>query len=482
VAPFCFAPQWPRRDFVVSLKQSTIAGRNCPEQAAGNSVRHLSDRSAGGRRIAVVGAGAAGLSAAWLLSRTHEVVLYEKNTWLGGHANTVDVECPEGPIPVDTGFIVFNPGNYPNFTALLDHLGVPAVNTDMSLGVSVDGGRIEYSSLPQGIFGQLSNLVNPRFLRMLGEIVKFYGETSRLSEQAVDGISLGDYLERGRYSDALIDEHVLPMCASIWSTTAAQIRDYPMRSFLRFFSSHGLLQVFNRKQWRTVEGGSRSYVDALRLQMAGKVQMRRGATEVARTGGLVTVRDVDGQFDTFTDVVIAAHADEAFGLLADPSANERSVLGAFKYTDNLAVLHDDRALMPKRQATWGSWNYIGARGDDGGQPLCVSYWMNRLQQLPTERQLFVTLNPIRPPKHTIAAFEYTHPLFDAAALEAQERLHEIQGNRNTWFCGSYFGYGFHEDALQSGLAVAEALGAPAPWAKQPHRIARAVPHVVEPAE
>jgi predicted NAD/FAD-binding protein len=216
--------------------------------------------------------------------------------------------------------------------------------------------------------------------------------------------------------------------------------------------------------------------------MAGHVRIRGAAERITRTAGLVTVRDADGELDTFTDVVIASHADEALGMLADPSAGEREVLGAFQYTDNLAVLHDDRALMPKRRATWGSWNYIGARGDDGSTPLCVSYWMNRLQSLSTERQLFVTLNPVRPPKHILAAFEYTHPLFDAAALAAQERLHELQGDRNTWFCGSYFGYGFHEDALQSGLAVAEALGAPAPWAPQPHRIARAVPRVVEPAE
>lgn len=445
-------------------------------------MRHLTDRSAGGRRIAVVGAGVAGLAAAWLLSRRHEVVLYEKNTWLGGHANTVDVECPEGRVPVDTGFIVFNPGNYPNFTAMLEHLKVPVLNADMSLGVSVDDGRLEYSSLPGGLFGQPTNLVSPRFLRMLGDILRFYGEARRLDENEVDGISLGHFLERGGYSAALVDEHVLPMCAAIWSTSSAQIRDYPMRSFLRFFSSHGLLQVFDRKQWRTVAGGSRSYVDALRLQMAGRVRVRRGAERITRTGGLVTVRDADGGMNTFTDMVIAAHADEALGLLADPSASERSVLGRFQYTDNLAVLHDDEALMPRRRATWGSWNYIGARGDDGETPLCVSYWMNRLQSLPTRRQLFVTLNPIRPPRHTIAAFEYTHPLFDAAALSAQDRLHELQGDRNTWFCGSYFGYGFHEDALQSGLAVAEALGSPAPWTRQPRRIARAVPHVVEPAQ
>ena len=428
----------------------------------------------------MVGAGIAGLSAAWLLSRRHEVVLYEKNSWLGGHANTVDVECPEGKVPVDTGFIVFNPRNYPNFTAMLEHLDVPSIDADMSLGVSVDDGRLEYSSLPRGLFGQPGNAFRWRFWRMLADILRFYEETNRLDETKVDGVTLGDFLAERRYGEALIEEHVLPMCAAIWSTTARQIRDYPMRSFLRFFSSHGLLQVVNRPQWRTVAGGSRAYVDALRAEMAGGVRIRSAATRITRAGGLVVIDDAAGQLDTFTDVVIAAHADEALGLLADPSANERQVLGAFQYTDNLAVLHDDRALMPKRRATWGSWNYLGARGDDGGTPLCVSYWMNRLQSLPTRRQLFVTLNPVRPPRHTIAAFEYTHPLFDATALGAQDRLHELQGERNTWFCGSYFGYGFHEDALQSGLAVAKALGAPAPWTAKRSRIASR-PRELEPA-
>jgi predicted NAD/FAD-binding protein len=442
----------------------------------------MSGRVREGRRVAVVGAGIAGLSAAWLLSRTHEVVLYEKNGWLGGHANTVDVDCPEGRIPVDTGFIVYNPRNYPNFTALLEHLGVGSVAASMSLGVSVDDGRLEYSSRPLGLFGQPGNALSPRFWRMLSDILRFYEESRRLGDSAVDGMTLGDFLARRRYSEALVEEHVLPMCAAIWSTTASQIRQYPMRSFLRFFSSHGLLQVWNRPQWRTVAGGSRAYVDALRGRMGDSVQVRPAAARISRTGGLVVVEDAGGRHDTFTDVVIGAHADEALGLLADPSADERRILGAFRYTDNLAVLHDDSALMPRRRVTWGSWNYIGARGDDGETPLSVSYWMNRLQSLPTRRQLFVTLNPIRPPRHAIAAFEYAHPLFDAAALDAQGRLHALQGIRNTWFCGSYFGYGFHEDALQSGLAVAEALGAAAPWRKRPSRIAEAVPRIVEPAE
>ena len=322
-------------------------------------MRHFVDRGDGRRRIAVVGAGIAGLSAAWLLSRRHEVVLYEKNTWLGGHANTLDVLCPEGRVSVDTGFIVFNQRNYPNFTALLEHLGVASIKPTCRSACRSMTARFEYSSDLLGIFGQPAQYRGPRFWRMLGDILHFYGEANRLAESDVAGCRLGDFLSMRGYSQALVDGHVLPMCAAIWSTTTQQMREYPMRAFLRFFSSHGLLQLFDKPQWRSVAGGSRAYVQAMRAQMAGQVQFRRGAMRIMRSNGLVEIEDADGAREIFTDLVIGAHADEALELLADPSENERGVLGAFRYTDNLAVLHDDRSLMPHRRATWGSWNYIG---------------------------------------------------------------------------------------------------------------------------
>jgi predicted NAD/FAD-binding protein len=343
----------------------------------------------------------------------------------------------------------------------------------MSLGVSIDSGRIEYSSLPRGLFGQWSNLVSPRFWRMIADILSFYREARSLAESDVEGISLGAFLQQARYSQALVDEHVLPMCAAIWSTTPEQMHNYPMRSFLRFFSSHGLLQVANRPNWLTVEGGSRSYVRRLVGAIGASADLRPAATRVTRRAGLNYVEDESGRVEAFTDIVIATHADEALALLADPSADERRLLGAIRYTPNVAVLHDDRALMPRRRSVWASWNYIGNSRADADRSLCVSYWMNRLQGLKTARQLFVTLNPVRAPApgSVIRRFNYSHPLFDAAALAAQQSLGQLQGQRNTWFCGSYFGYGFHEDALQSGLAVAAALGEAPPWAAKPSRLA-----------
>lgn len=403
------------------------------------------------------------------------MTLYEKNSWLGGHANTVDVATPDGRVAVDTGFIVYNPRNYPNFTALLDHFGVPSVYSDMSFGASVGDGRMEYSSNFRGLFLQPQNWGNARYWRMIADILKFYGHARSLDHGTLEGVSLGDFLDRWRYSSALVEDHVLPMCAAIWSTTPRQMREYPMRSFLRFFSSHGLLQLLNRPIWRTVTGGSREYVRAMRNDMGPGVELRPAARRVVRQGGLSIVEGGDGRGEFFTDVVIAAHADEALALLADPSADERRLLGAFQYTPNVAVLHDDPLLMPRRRSVWSSWNYMGTDSDTAERPLCVSYWMNALQNLGTTRDLFLTLNPLRDPdpRRVIQTFEYTHPLFDGGALTAQNDLWRLQGVRNTWYCGSYFGYGFHEDALQSGLAVAEALGAVRPWGSRQGRIATA---------
>lgn len=417
-------------------------------------------------RVAVIGAGISGLSAAWLLARSRPVVLYEANARPGGHANTVTVETAGGPVAVDTGFIVYNDRNYPNLVALFNHLGVPTQASDMSFSASLEDGRFEYSgSGLAGLLGQSSNALRPRFWRMIAGILRFYREAPRLlADTALAQATLGDYLDRAGYSDSFVTDHLLPMGAAIWSTTAREMRDYPLGAFIRFFDRHGLLSLTDRPQWRTVFGGSRTYVNHLLADFDGEVRLSTAVKQIRRVDGNVHITDAGGHIDVFDDVVIAAHADHALGMLADPSQSERELLGAFAYTPNTAVLHRDAGLMPRRRRVWASWNYID--GGPDARALCVTYWMNRLQALDPADPIFVTLNPPREidEGQQIARFHYSHPRFDLKALAAQSALGLLQGNRNTWFCGAYFGSGFHEDGIRSGIAAAEHLaGVPAPW-------------------
>ncbi len=413
------------------------------------------------QRIAVVGGGIAGLSAAWLLSSRHDVVLFEADSRLGGHANTVEAPDPNGAVtPVDTGFIVYNEPNYPNFTALLAHLGVPSIPADMALSVSLDEGKFEYSSFGMsGMFAQKRNIFSARFWAMLRDVTRFYRHGPKdLAALEAPLTSLDDYLAQKGYCQAFRDDHLLPQAAAIWSTPLAAIGAYPAAALIRFFQNHGMMSVFGRGLWRTVEGGSRSYVRKLKEGFRGEVRTGTRVTGVRRVASRVEIRDVSGHSERFDEVVIATHGDTALALLDDQTMDERRVLGAFRYSRNLTVLHTDASLMPKRKAAWTSWNHVGRR--DAPEDGCVTYWMNRLQSLKGARDLFVTLKPSRPiaPEAVLRTEVYEHPLFDARAIAAQKELWSLQGRRHTWFCGSYFGHGFHEDALQSGLAVAEQLG------------------------
>jgi predicted NAD/FAD-binding protein len=417
--------------------------------------------------IAVIGTGIAGLAAAWLLSTRHRVTVYEALPRTGGHSCTVEVPGSSAPLPVDMGFIVYNEPTYPNLTALFRHLEVATEASCMSFGVSMDDGGYEYGGHNlAALLAQRTNLLRPRFWSMLYHLIRLYRLAT--GNMPPDELSLGEWLDRHGVSTGLQRDHLLPMAAAIWSCPAGMVRDQPAAAFLRFCDNHGLLRLTNRPEWRTVTGGARAYVARLTAPFADRILTGREVLAVQREADHVRVGDALGEWRRFDHAVIATHGDEALAMLPDADAQERNVLGAFHCSTNRAVLHSDKSLMPHRRAAWSSWNFL-ARSAAEGDPPCVTYWLNRLQNLPGQ-DLFVTLNPRREPAPGLvhATHDFTHPIFDTATLQAQKKIWSLQGKRRTWFCGAWLGAGFHEDGLQAGLAVAEALGG----MRRPWQVAR----------
>lgn len=408
---------------------------------------------------AVIGSGITGLSAAWLLSQGHAVTLFEAGSRLGGHANTVVVNVAGEDVAVDTGFIVYNEKNYPNFMAMLDHLSVPTRASDMSFGVSLRGGALEYSSNDLGAFlGNGLNLLSPRFVRMTLDLLRFYRSAAEEWDRLDDDLTLGDYLDRNRYGRAFQEDHLLPEAAAIWSSSTQDVRAQPARSFIQFFAQHGLLQLSGRPRWRTIPGGSRNYVDALVANGRFQVETAAEVTSVRAVRGGVEILSKNGAPRVFDKVLIATHSDQALALAPELSAPMRAALQAIPYRPNTAVLHTDDRLMPRRKSAWASWNYVG--DNTLGAGCAVTYWMNRLQGLQTSKPLFVSLNPEREPDPAQVLWrgDYDHPAFTTEGLKAQKQLWRLQGEGGIWVAGAWCGAGFHEDGLQAGLAAAEAMG------------------------
>jgi uncharacterized protein len=410
-------------------------------------------------KIAVVGSGVSGLSCAWALSQRHHVTLIESGHRLGGHAHTVKTQTSGGPVAVDTGFIVFNSWTYPNFTALMDYLDQPVVSTQMSFSVSADAGRYEYSGHHLGtLFGAPRQWASLRHWKMMADLLRFYKKAESHAAHVAEGTSLGRYLQDHGYGEAFMQRHILPMAGAIWSATPDQIAAYPFHAFIRFFKNHKLFELGNRPDWNAVKGGSSAYVAKLVEDARFDVRLSAPVERITRSRGGVNVT-VNGGSETFDHVVLATHADTALRLLAEPTDDEMELLSPFKTSANRVYLHRDKSLMPAARRFWSGWNYRMPEGSRAQAPE-VTYWMNLLQKLDSPEQHFVSLNPHAKPQADLidGTYDYRHPMFNDATLEAQKHLWSLQGADRVWFCGAWFGSGFHEDGLQAGLAVAEQLG------------------------
>ena len=426
-------------------------------------------------RVAIIGSGIAGLAAAHALRGHAHTTLFEAGSYFGGHTHTVDVTLPtqHGPAThgVDTGFLVFNERTYPHLIRLLAELGVETSRSDMSFSVQAPGARrggpLEWSGTSLStVFAQRSNLASPRFWGMLTDLLRFNALATRLAQEHNDAAlmqPLGEFLETYRFGAAFRDWYLLPMLGCIWSCPTDQMLQFPVATMVRFCHNHGLLQVNDRPQWWTVTGGARRYVDKI---VAGidDARLNTPVRRIERDAAGVRVV-TDGRTEHFDRLVLATHSDQALALLATPTLQEKTVLGAIRYQPNRAVLHTDTSVLPTRRAAWAAWNYERApQNGEGSAQVCLHYLLNQLQPLPFSQPVVVSLNPVRAidPAHVLGSYDYAHPVFDLAAIRAQPLVGQLQGQLHTWFCGAWTGYGFHEDGLKSGLAAAQQLRATLP--------------------
>ena len=403
-------------------------------------------------KIAVVGSGISGLSAAFYLSKKYKVDLFEQDDHFGGHSYTYDIKKNNKTIPVDLGFIVFNELTYPNLIKFFNELSVPYEKSDMSFSVSIQDSDIEYGGRGlKAIFANKLNVFNLNFLRMIKEIMSFYQTAPTLIKKNLNNETLGGYLDKSNLSKYFIEYHIIPMVAAIWSMPFKKARDMPLKLFLNFFINHGLFKLKNRPQWYTVTNRSRAYVKKVLSTISGEVFKHYKVTEINRNEDNVRI-NIGSEYMNYDQVVLASHADQSLEILKDSSEEEKRILSKFKYVSNVAILHTDERLMPKRKLAWSSWNSISK-----GNQTCVTYWLNNLQNLKCDNNFFLTLNPIYKISNNniIKKINFTHPYFNLETLKYQKDLQLLQGKKRTWYCGSYFGYGFHEDGLKSTINLIE---------------------------
>lgn len=413
-------------------------------------------------KIGVIGSGVSGLVSALTLQEKFEVSLFEKNSKLGGHSNTVTIEQENNKYSVETGFIVLNDKNYPIFTSLLKHLNIGVNNSSMSFSVSVDKGQFEYSSSYIGLLGQTKNIIDPKYWGMLRDINYFYTNALKDVKDCPDNETLGQFLKRFNYSNKFIDYHLVPMTASIWSCPTKSILNFPIKSLLVFFENHKLLNIYNRPKWSTVNKGSREYVKKIQSLLKGEIYTNTKVNKISKSKEGIRVHYQDG-IKTFDKVILACHADQSSEILIENFSEEANLLKDFKYQKNTSILHSDINFMPKRKSVWSSWNYITETGNSGN--LSITYWMNELQGINSSKPILLSLNPkILPnPDLIYGQYSYSHPILDNNAINIQKKLSSIQGKNNLWFCGAWTGFGFHEDGVKSAVEIANSHNIHLPW-------------------
>ena len=413
-------------------------------------------------KIGVIGSGVSGLVSALTLQEKFEVSLFEKNSKLGGHSNTVTIQQENKKYSVETGFIVLNDKNYPIFTSLLKHLNIGVNNSSMSFSVSVDKGQFEYSSSYIGLLGQTKNIIDPKYWGMLRDINYFYTNALKDVKDCPDNETLGQFLKRFNYSNKFIDYHLVPMTASIWSCPTKSILNFPIKSLLVFFENHKLLNIYNRPKWSTVNKGSREYVKKIQSLLKGKIYTNAKVNKISKSKEGIRVHYQDG-IKTFDKVILACHADQSSEILIENFSEEANLLKDFKYQKNTSILHSDINFMPKKKSVWSSWNYITETGNSGN--LSITYWMNELQGINSSKPILLSLNPkILPnPDLIYGQYSYSHPILDNNAINIQKKLSSIQGKNNLWFCGAWTGFGFHEDGVKSAVEIANSHNIHLPW-------------------